>query len=373
MKYLIQFQINILALLILIALYLFTRNTKVRSSSKFLMECMIIASALGIIMEPLTWIFDGEKFIGAGFLEYTTNILLYLLAPIIAGLCLSYVDYRIYKDTKRINRRFFYQQMTVFTFIILIINHFYPIYFWINFQGNNYHAAQYNWVHWVIIGLLYLYMVQMILRNIHRLTMKESFIYLLCFLAPVSGMLIQVFNSFMYLSWSSNVFVLFMIYIFLETTPSEEDYLTKCYNRKSYEISLKYLMDNQRPFCLIILDLDYFKQINDNYGHNRGDEALIGFSEAMRNVVGRKDMVCRLGGDEFAIIYTQVEVDIHALILRIREELNRHPDSMIKNLYFSYGFEYYQEGITMDELYIKADNMMYTYKQGKDDRIMGSI
>lgn len=57
-----------------------------------------------------------------------------------------------------------------------------------------------------------------------------------------------------------------------------------------------------RPFCLVVLDIDHFKHINDTYGHEAGDEVLRRLGMLLRQAVGPEDVVCRIGGEEFAIL-----------------------------------------------------------------------
>jgi diguanylate cyclase (GGDEF)-like protein len=88
---------------------------------------------------------------------------------------------------------------------------------------------------------------------------------------------------------------------------AETDALTGLYNRGAYDLRLREsLLRSQRqdePMCLLLFDLDYFKQINDTYGHQFGDEYLKKMADVMRGSVREHvDILCRMGGDEFAAI-----------------------------------------------------------------------
>lgn len=90
MHYLVQFQINIFAIIILIVLFLIIKmKSKVKSFSKQLLNLIMIASAVAIVMEPLTWIFDGMSFFGAFFLEYFTNFILFMMGPKLGFYCVN--------------------------------------------------------------------------------------------------------------------------------------------------------------------------------------------------------------------------------------------------------------------------------------------
>ena len=108
MDYIVQFQINIFAFIIIIFLYTVVNiRVTVETFSRKLLLLLILVAGAGIVTEPLTWIFDQKLFFGAYFLEYSTNMLLILYGPIIAGLMLSYVKYYVEKDINIIYKHFF--------------------------------------------------------------------------------------------------------------------------------------------------------------------------------------------------------------------------------------------------------------------------
>ena len=76
-----------------------------------------------------------------------------------------------------------------------------------------------------------------------------------------------------------------------------------------------------------MLDIDHFKQINDTYGHDVGDEVLIGFTRRLRRTVRPTDLVARMGGEEFGIImhYTRAENYKPASLNRVLASINQRP------------------------------------------------
>lgn len=91
------------------------------------------------------------------------------------------------------------------------------------------------------------------------------------------------------------------------------DPLTGLYNRRYFfEQANKFLKAATRhhfPISIVICDLDHFKQINDNYGHAAGDEAICKFAEQMRDVVREDDLVARYGGEEFIAMLPRTAVE----------------------------------------------------------------
>ena len=363
MTYIVQFQINIFGLMILFILYLFIRMAKIETFGKRLIKYIVLTTAIAIIVEPLTWIFDGMTFPGAFLGEYSTNVVLFMMGPIIGGLLIAYVDFRIFKDPKRIYKYVYYQQASIGTFILLVVNIFYPIYFSINPDTNSYSSGAYKEAHYIVLFALYLYLLFLVIKNIRKMIAYEALIYFLCFLIPILGMFAQLIDEKLHFSWTSIVLGILVVYIFLETSPSEEDFLTQIHNRRSYETYLVHLIQNNINFGIIIFDLNSFKEINDQYGHNKGDETLVAFAKTLKGVFNEIGFVARLGGDEFSVIVVQEMDNIEFFIQEMEDQISKHHDAIIQKLSFSYGYEVYVENMTLDDLYIAADEKMYKYKK----------
>ena len=87
---------------------------------------------------------------------------------------------------------------------------------------------------------------------------------------------------------------------------SQVDPLTNALNRRSINACLEKLeRKSTKSYALVLIDLDYFKQINDQYGHDKGDEALIKVSEVLSQIIRDSDVVGRFGGEEFILILNQ--------------------------------------------------------------------
>lgn len=84
------------------------------------------------------------------------------------------------------------------------------------------------------------------------------------------------------------------------------DELTGILNRRSFTSFLNFEFNNAKrnlsPFSLVIIDIDYFKQVNDKYGHLTGDEILVNLATLMKDSFRSTDRVCRWGGEEFAVL-----------------------------------------------------------------------
>jgi diguanylate cyclase (GGDEF)-like protein len=367
MRYFIQFQINIFALAILVVLLLFMHSMHIRTFGGVIIRWVLFATAIAIIDEPMTWIFDRAQFPGAFLLEYGTNVLLFMIGPVIGGLLMSYVDYRVFLDAQRIRRQWYYQGATLLTAGILVVNVWFPIYFSVNPQTNGYNSGPLKLLHYGVLASLYAYMLFVILRNRRRTSGKEIVLYSVFFFIPILGMLSQLIDSRIHFSWTSIVLAVLVMYVFLETVPSHVDYLTSLYNRRSFDTHLHNLVQDGKPFALLMFDLNSFKEINDRYGHKAGDEVLVGFASALRETFSSDGVAARLGGDEFAaFLHTP---DGEARIAQLQNILARSKHSRIRNLSFSYGSVEYESGMTADVLYTRADASMYTCKRAMKQQL----
>lgn len=144
----------------------------------------------------------------------------------------------------------------------------------------------------------------------------------------------------------------------------EHDELTGVYNRTAFNRTVEYLGDATTPFALIILDIDKFKNINDTYGHDIGDEVLVALTTVLDDKMRGSDRIYRLGGDEFAIIMNRIKLNKSNVIKRIVDEINDITSSGMDNLppfTISAGVTFSEKGYD-DSIYHNADKALYLTK-----------
>jgi diguanylate cyclase (GGDEF)-like protein len=164
---------------------------------------------------------------------------------------------------------------------------------------------------------------------------------------------------------------------------SVRDPLTGLFNRRYMEESLMREIANaarkNKPLGLMILDLDYFKNINDNFGHEAGDQVLHQIARLLTRRSRTGDIACRFGGEEFVVIY--LEADPEALTsfamqlqTSIRELGLRHEGHDMGRITASFGLAVYPlHGQTADALLRVADQALYRAKADGRDRIEMAI
>lgn len=111
---------------------------------------------------------------------------------------------------------------------------------------------------------------------------------------------------------------------------ADYDYLTGVHSRSGLFEKLKkgcpQFSGKSRPtLCVMLLDIDYFKRINDNYGHDCGDVILTAFANKLRQTVGEKGLVARMGGEEFVVVCAaQDELEGYELAERVRKSIENN-------------------------------------------------
>ncbi len=147
------------------------------------------------------------------------------------------------------------------------------------------------------------------------------------------------------------------------------DSLTGIYNRnKLKEIAtyeFKKLRRERHPLSLVIFDIDYFKKINDTYGHNIGDYALKTIASLVGGLVRESDTFVRWGGEEFIILTPSTGLhNAGVLAEKIRVAIEEYPFEQIGTVTCSFGVAEASHDLEFDTLVEHADKALYAAKKG---------
>ncbi|MBK5940704.1 GGDEF domain-containing protein [Halochromatium roseum] len=159
---------------------------------------------------------------------------------------------------------------------------------------------------------------------------------------------------------------------------AEHDQLTHLLNRHSFLYSLKRVhaesQRTQRPYCIAMLDLDLFKQVNDTYGHLVGDRVLSNFAKLLRRSLREADWAARWGGEEFIVLMPNTEADqAQRSMERLRKTLATARFGMVEppiRVTVSAGIaESNMDDRAGDEVIKRADTALYAAKHLGRDRV----
>jgi len=178
------------------------------------------------------------------------------------------------------------------------------------------------------------------------------------------------------------------IILFKETTDSVNlmkelesaayiDSLTGLYNRKHFTelafVDIERALRLDQSIYAAMLDLDFFKQVNDTYGHAAGDMVLKATAGIIRQTIRSYDLLCRYGGEEFVLLLTALdEEEAYKLVERIRENME-HSAIMYEEeeirITCSIGLAEFLETDTLDSAVKKADEALYAAKNSGRNRV----
>jgi diguanylate cyclase len=151
------------------------------------------------------------------------------------------------------------------------------------------------------------------------------------------------------------------------------DPLTGILNRRGFEANTKQIFaDNaalEKGLCLLMLDIDHFKKINDTYGHLFGDKVICAIASTLKSKVRGQDLVARLGGEEFAVLLNETNVaGARTVAENIRQGIERgkirrmDTQDQIGGITISIGISIYSNGVNVVELLDQADKALYVSK-----------
>jgi two-component system cell cycle response regulator len=159
------------------------------------------------------------------------------------------------------------------------------------------------------------------------------------------------------------------------------DALTSLHNRRYMESHLGTLVDEAaargKPLSLLILDIDYFKSVNDNFGHDAGDDVLREFATRVRKSIRGIDLACRYGGEEFVIVMPETDLHVAGMVAeRLRRSIAGEPFAVNKGtnrieVTISIGLSTLElKGEPVADVLKRADTALYRAKHDGRNRVV---
>jgi diguanylate cyclase (GGDEF)-like protein len=194
--------------------------------------------------------------------------------------------------------------------------------------------------------------------------------------------IVDIWNAVMFLAFFSIVVIILSRLkktLIREKNLARIDFLTDIYNLKGfYDFGAREIDKCRRylrPISVAYIDCDNFKQINDTYGHQVGDELLKMIAATIVDNVRITDLAARLGGDEFAIMISETGQDaVKNVIERVRKSLQNMVQTKNWPVTFSIGVVIFNNAPeTLDEAVRKADELMYKVKKNGKNKIIFDI
>lgn len=155
---------------------------------------------------------------------------------------------------------------------------------------------------------------------------------------------------------------------------SNTDKLTGLYNRHKIDETLEYELlrfkRSHHTFGLIILDIDFFKDVNDKHGHNIGDDVLFTLGEILLSNIRKTDIIGRWGGEEFLIIVPEVDKDeVYFLAEKLRKEIEKAKFDFVGKITCSFGVTISDRIDSEKSIVNRADKALYKSKSAGRNRV----
>lgn len=152
------------------------------------------------------------------------------------------------------------------------------------------------------------------------------------------------------------------------------DHLTGLHNRASLDKRLAEEIARQDHYgeslSVIITDIDYFKRVNDEYGHDVGDTVLKEFAHLLTSHVRESDFVARFGGEEFMILCPNTSAEQASILAeKLRNNIANFPFERVGHKTASFGVAEYQQDLSAKQLFVLADQALYQAKKGGRNQV----
>lgn len=155
---------------------------------------------------------------------------------------------------------------------------------------------------------------------------------------------------------------------------SQIDPLTGIFNRRKIGLELVLCESSEQPYALVLLDLDYFKSVNDNYGHDTGDMVLMNVAEILSSILSVEDIVGRFGGEEFIILLKNKSLkQCLDIAERCRKEIEKEQyvidKKKIIRITASFGVAVSTVGLKKEMVIQHADRALYLAKKSGRNQV----
>lgn len=342
-----------------------------RTISDKIFTKMIIITGLSCIIETLTFLCDGKSFNESRILLLLGNSFLYAANMFVTFMWCIYTDLRHYKNIGRIKKYYKIIGIPAAVVVLLLIpNAKWQFMFSLD-ENNVYKREPLGYAVYVLTVIYLLFTVYLRYRYKKRYG-KIRFFPIWMFIIPLAiGTMVQACVYGVSLAWTSVALGLVGIHMGLQNEHSYIDPLTRLYNRNYLDYMLAVISGKSTCTAGLMIDLDYFKSINDKYGHSVGDEALIDAALVIQSSVPAKADAIRFAGDEFIVIMqNSSEAEINETVENIRNSVNLFNENMEKvyKLSFSIGNSTFASGSSVDEFFSRMDENMYAEKREKHSR-----
>lgn len=371
-------EVSVVGIALLVLILLNQRKSVGSSSQQRQFNRMIYASIAILIIDAACWVIDGTTFRGARAMNFAIETMYYFFNIFMPFLWAVYSETAVTSDVKLVRRRKHLLMVPIAAYVVLLALNFSNGFIFVIDSQNIYHRGE-----GLIITFLLAY-GYLLYASVRALSKAATFHYrgegkqylaMAYFLIPPTiGGIIQTLYFGMNCIWIGTVIGAVLVYIDMLNRQISTEPLTGLNNRREL---LKFLSKETREsgrnnvLALIMLDIDRFKEVNDTYGHFRGDELLVSVAEVLKkSCKNTSAFLARIGGDEFCIVYPADSVEeVEWLIAKVGNNISAwnasHNELIPLSLSIGYSLWQPETDDCIDSLYKRADQSMYEAKRAR--------
>ncbi len=354
-------------LIYLMCISRFLTRTKPTTEER-IFDVILGLAMLACVFEPFAYAIDGNPGTVHHYLNILANTYLHFANAVGAFLFCIYVDLSLNHDRSRLTG--IYKKLSMFVVLVLIsliFNIHFGFYFYVDDQ-NVYHRQP-------LVSLFYIYVFVCAVYSLYlfisyrRRTGYVPFLPVHMFLIPIiTGSALQMIFYGVSLAWLGAAVGVVALYMSMLKQKSYTDELTGLYNRM-YLAHVIYVQSKSESdsFYGIMIDMDYFKSINDTFGHSVGDLALSDMAGFLKKRFPVKTWAFRYAGDEFILLVMakneEKVIEIENSIRAMTDEFNNSGLRPYR-LSFSLGHDKFYPGVDDEDSFLnKIDKAMYECKK----------
>lgn len=311
--------LNLYTFFLAVVLILFRDNDrKTASNAEYLRLVGVLAFLVGV-----SCIGDVGNILGGNFviLSDISSYIAFALDPLGFLFALRYIDcFTVNVDRKKKNLFIIpVNAYCIFNFAVVTISSVFDLHWFYYYEGTQYYRGQFYLARGLFQVMLCFAVVLFVVVFRKNIIRNYRLPIMLFPLIVAFGGFMQVVVICINLEYAAAVFSCLLLLIYVQRRDVNMDYLTGVVNRRGIDMALRRAIREcrERDFAAIMIDIDFFKKINDSYGHRIGDEVLECIAGVLKDTFGREDIVGRFGGDEFCVI-TKTN-DKHEIERRIKE------------------------------------------------------
>lgn len=261
--------------------------------------------------------------------------------------------YRIFRRSKCPK---IYYLPSLLNIIICIFSMFSKVVFSISEQ-NTYGRGRFFFLP-IAVSIFYLVILIQQMRVFSRRNNRSEQIFLSVTIgALLFCMYLEIAKGYILLDWACVAISLILYYLLINVNSAILDPLTEAYNRAMYMKRLSEIQGNTVA-AIGLIDINNFKMVNDQFGHDAGDKYLISLVQTLQKEMDKGSRLYRIGGDEFAVISGKWTD------LQMKDKLSRGLDNANKqDMDFAFGVAQFKPGDNLDEILNIADKNMYLHKK----------